>query len=101
MIDELEPKTRTLNVRAGGFGVTSWTPLDDVTIRAAYLTAGTISTDPTFDGGDFVVGILDDFHLRFDVSSNFQNLAFPVPAGKTVFFANNTVTNTHWCLIYT
>ena len=101
MIDELEPKTKAVVIRAGGFGVIAWTPDEDVTIRAVYLTVGSLSTDATFDGADTVVGVTSEFVLKFTVSPSFLNLAFPVMAGRSVFFANNTVNNNYCTVIYT
>jgi len=68
----------------------SFTPTQDVTLRQAIIASGVVSTD-----GDLDVNALsvdqDSVQPKFQLSSlfgfPFTDLAFPVPAGRPVFFS--------------
>lgn len=74
-----------------GAGVTSFTPDEDLTLRQVFIVNGSVSTDPTRDGSlpyGVSADTITEFYLDSATGYPVSQLAFPVPQGTPIFYAN-------------
>ena len=60
---------------------------DDLTLRAAYMNGGSLSSDPQFTAlpnGQ----VSDQFQLDSGIVSSWTNLVFPFPKGSKLYWGN-------------
>ena len=88
LIDELELKTRVVTLQGTGLGVNvvSYTADDDLTLRQAVFSTGTIflSSDSSKVAA-VPQAKTDEFLLSSTVSRSYSFLAFPLRRGETIY----------------